>query len=367
MSSQSAEAEIKGATSEEAECPSCSGSFQFNPTTSNLKCPYCEFECDIPDPEDGHGGSVQEMDFANVANRGGYDWGTEKKSVICGSCAAESIYDVLQIANVCPYCDSNQLMEAAVEDALPPNGVIPFEITHKQASDHFAGWLKSRWFAPRAAKENARPDSFQGVYLPHWTFDSKTASRYTAQYGRNRTVNGDDGKSKTVTDWFPAQGFYQQFIDDHLVLASSRHDEKLLSKLRPFDSTKAKVFHSQYLAGFAAERYSVGIEAGWEQAQKEINKQLESEVEKIIKSKYAADHVKDVKLSVSHSNVTYKYLILPIWLSSFHYKGKLYHFAVNGQSGLVGGSAPVSALRVSIVVAAAAAIISGMVWIADKF
>jgi hypothetical protein len=29
--------------------------------------------------------------------------------VICGSCAAESVYDALQIADVCPYCDSNQL------------------------------------------------------------------------------------------------------------------------------------------------------------------------------------------------------------------------------------------------------------------
>lgn len=366
MSSETAELEIKGAKSEEAECPSCGGSFQFNPATSNLKCPYCEFESDIPDPEDESDRIVQEMDFREAASRNGFDWGAQKKSVICGSCAAEAIYDSLQIASVCPYCDSNQLMEAVVEDALPPNGVIPFEITVKQAAENFGIWLKRRWFTPRAAKEKAKPDSFQGVYLPHWTFDSKTASRYNAQYGKDRVIKSQDGKSKTVTDWYPVQGFYQEIIDDHLVLATTRHDERLLGKIRPFDTAKSKAYHQQYLAGYGAERYSIGIEDGWKQAQKEIHDYLVSQVEHEIKQRHAADRVKGVKLSVSHSAITYKYLILPIWLSSFTYKGKLYRFAVNGQSGKVGGDAPISAIRVAIAAIAAISVVSGLFWLADK-
>ncbi|CAH1205475.1 hypothetical protein PAECIP111893_02356 [Paenibacillus plantiphilus] len=366
MSSEAAELEITQARSEEAECPSCGGSFQFNPATRNLKCPYCEFESDIADPADGEEQIVQEMDFSEAANLNGYDWGTDKKSVICGSCAGESIYDSLQIADVCPYCDSNQLMEATIDNALSPNGVIPFGITTNQAADKFGAWLKRRWFTPRAAKENTRPDSFRGVYLPHWTFDSKTASRYTAKYGKDRVVKGADGKDKTVTDWYVTQGFYQEFIDDHLVLATTRHDERMLSKIRPFDQTKSKVYDKQYLAGYVAERYSVGIEDGWKQAQKEIHDHLVSRVTSDIERKHSSNHVKDVKLAVSHSDIMYKYLMLPIWLSSFKYKGKLYQFAVNGQTGKVGGTAPLSALRVAIATAAAIIIISALVWLSYK-
>ena len=42
--------------------------------------------------------------------------------------------------------------------------------------------------------------------------------------------------------------------------------------------------------------------------------------------------------------------MLPVWLSSFNYKGKVYQFAVNGQSGKVGGNYPVSPIRVAIAV-----------------
>lgn len=367
MSAGAAEWELNEAKSEEAECPSCGGSFQFNPSTSNLKCPYCDFESEIPDPDDEADRVVQELDFSEAANRHGFDWGTEKKVVICGSCAAESIYDALQIADVCPYCDSNQLMEAAADNALSPNGVIPFEVTVKQAADNFKAWLKRRWFTPRAAKQKAKPDKFQGVYLPHWTFDTKTNSRYTAKYGINRTVRDNDGNTKTVTDWYRTRGFYQEFIDDHLVLATNRHDEQMLSKIRPFNTEQSKAYNPQYLAGYVAERYSVGIEEGWHQAQEEIYDYLVSQVENEVRHLYDADIVTDVRLSVSHANVTYKYLILPIWLSSFKYKGKIYRFAVNGQTGKVGGSAPISAIRVAIAVIAGISIISGLYWLLENY
>jgi Zn finger protein HypA/HybF involved in hydrogenase expression len=73
MSTKTAELTINQAASEEAECPSCAGSFQYNPATRNLKCPYCDFESEIPDPEDEADRVVQELDFREAANRHGFD------------------------------------------------------------------------------------------------------------------------------------------------------------------------------------------------------------------------------------------------------------------------------------------------------
>ncbi|HBT71331.1 MAG TPA: hypothetical protein DEB37_03390, partial [Lysinibacillus sp.] len=60
--------------------------------------------------------------------------------------------------------------------------------------------------------------------------------------------------------------------------------------------------------------------------------------------------VSNLRFSTNHDDITYKYLMLPIWLSSFRYKEKIYRFMVNGQTGRVGGNAPISPLRVTIAV-----------------
>ncbi|CAM5500848.1 hypothetical protein LSPH24S_07037 [Lysinibacillus sphaericus] len=52
------------------------------------------------------------MDFAKAEERGNFNWGVEKKTVVCKACAAETIYDALQVADSCPYCGSNQVMES---------------------------------------------------------------------------------------------------------------------------------------------------------------------------------------------------------------------------------------------------------------
>ena len=85
-----------------------------------------------------------------------------EKTVICKACAAETIYDALRVADSCPYCGSNQVMEASAENTLAPNGVCAFEVTDKQAGEHFQKWIKGRWFTPKAAKINAKPDAFKG-------------------------------------------------------------------------------------------------------------------------------------------------------------------------------------------------------------
>lgn len=333
-----------------AECTACGASIEFNPSAGNLKCPYCDHETTISLPESDSPTSAQEMDFAKAEQTGNFNWGTEKKTVICKSCSAETIYDALQTADSCPYCGSNQVMETADVNALAPNGVCTFEITDKQAGENFQKWIKSGWFTPSEAKRSAKADSFQGVYIPYWTFDTKTSSRYSARYGIDRTVKDKDGNERTETDWYSTSGFYQEFIDDHLIMASTRYDRNMLDQLEPFNVLNNKVYRPEYVSGFLAERYSIGLKEGWNMARKEIQYHLESQISSKVRREHNADRVDSVSLSTTHEAITYKYLLVPIWLSSFRYKEKIYQFMVNGQTGKVSGNTPISALRVTIAV-----------------
>ncbi|MFE3574791.1 hypothetical protein [Lysinibacillus sp. NPDC059133] len=334
----------------DAECPSCSASIEFNPATGKLTCPYCGYETEIAAPEKREEKVAQEMDFAKAEERGNFNWGVEKKTVICKSCAAETIYDALQVADSCPYCGSNQVMEASAKNTLAPNGVCAFEITDKQAGENFQSWIKGKWFTPRAAKDSAKPDSFKGVYLPYWTFDTKTSSRYSARYGRHRTVTDKEGNTRTETDWYSTSGFYQEFIDDHLISATARYDRNMMRKVEPFNLLNNKAYKPEYVSGFLSERYSIGLQDGWSQAKREISNHLDAQITSKIRWEHHADVVSGLHFSTIHDDITYKYLMLPIWLSSFRYKEKVYRFMVNGQTGRVGGDAPISPLRVTFAV-----------------
>jgi len=349
--------ELRAKTKEETDkkCSACGGTMDFNPKAGNLTCPFCGHTQEIPVDEEED--KVEEQDFLSETNKQSYDWGAEKKTVVCKSCAAVSVYDALQISDVCPYCGSNQVTEEKGADSLAPNGVCPFAVTDKEAGSNFQKWIKGRLFCPKAAKDSAKPDSFKGIYLPHWTFDTDADVKYSAQYGKDRIVKDSKGNTRTVTDWYPTQGTYKKTFDDYAVPGTERYDRRTLNMIQPFNTQNSKIYKPEYVAGFISERYSVGLDNAWETAKKDMHGILESEITQDIKGRYGANHVRNLNVSVKYNDIKYKYLLLPIWLSSFKYKQKVFQFMVNGQTGKVGGHAPVSPIRVAIALILAAAII----------
>lgn len=334
------------ATMEETDkkCPDCAGIMEFDPKTGGLLCPFCGHTESIRHERQQETGA-QELDFASASKRENCDWGVSKKTVICKACSAESIYDALEIASVCPFCGSNQVMEANDKDTMAPGGVVPFKVSDQEASAYFTKWIRKKWFCPKLAKESAKAGAFKGVYFPYWTFDAQTSSDYTARYGKDRRVNRD-GKEEVQTDWFNTRGHYEQFIDDELVLASTTHDRSMLQGLEPFRTEDNKSYKPEYLAGFAAERYSIGLESAWEKAKGTIRRKLENEVSGKIRREKDADRVQNVNLTTKYSEITYKYLLLPVWISNFKYQDKVYQFMVNGQTGKISGKTPISIYKV---------------------
>ena len=332
------------------KCPSCGGAMEFNPSNGKMTCPYCGYEEEI---QVEHRGFVaQELDFSTAGDDdASCDWGTATKTVICKSCGAETVYDVNEMANVCPYCGSNQVMEQENGKVMAPGGVVTFQISAKEASERFREWIGRKFFCPKLAKDSAKPKAFKGVYAPFWTFDSNTKSTYTAEYGIDHVEEDKDGKKHTTTDWYRTSGKYKRFFDDLLISASSKQNEQMLEGLEPYDTTKAVEYKPEYMAGFAAEKYSVKVKDAWEKAKKKIQSMLRRDVEEKIQHERACDHVRDVRINTVHEDVTYKYLLLPVWISSFQYKDKVYHFMINGQTGKVSGETPISWIKVAIVAA----------------
>lgn len=330
------------------KCPNCGGTMDFNPANGKLRCPYCESEFEI-NATDGATVNGMEADFFKAEYRENCDWGTATRTILCKSCGGETVYDANTLSSVCPYCGSNQVMETQ-SNTMAPVGVCTFKIAKNTAADRFKKWIKKKLFCPSKAKKNCKPGHFNGVYIPVWTFDTDTVTDFSAKYGIDRSYVDSKGNTHTRTDWYSVSGTHREFIDDHTVIATDRYDTSLLKSLLPFDTANNLTYDPQYLAGFAAEKYSVGLNEGWERAKTGISEILKSSISSEIKRDKHADKVDRLKMNVFYNNIKYKYLLAPVWISSFKYKDKIYNFMVNGETGKISGKTPVSPLRVAIAI-----------------
>ena len=329
------------------KCPNCGATVTFDPASGKMHCEYCGYSCELPKAEDGN--EICEMDFESAVHTESFNWGEKKKSVECKQCGAVTIYDALETAAICPFCGSTSVMPAS-DNTIAPGAVCPFAVTKEKAGERFTKWIKGKLFAPSKAKKSASPESFQGVYLPYWTYDAQTTSNFTARAGFDKTVRDKNGNSRTETDWRHVSGIYQKFFDDVTVVGSKRHETINIKACEPFDFSKLVPYSPQVVAGFIAERYSVGLKEGWDKAQKTIKSNLHSEIGSYVRRHWNADRSDSVRFSTLYSNITYKYLLVPIWISSFTYKNKVYQFVVNGQTGKVAGKAPVAVWKVLLAI-----------------
>lgn len=328
-------------------CPGCNAELNWTPGQGRLTCPYCGFvKEDSAAPAAQAPAEIKEYRLDQAALQAARGWGVARKSLECSACAAVSDLDPEVTVTTCPFCGSSQVTPHEADQGLiRPESLLPFAIEADKAQRMFRDWLKSLWFRPSALKSTAQIESMAGVYIPAWTFDCRTHSHWQAEAGYDRqeryteTVNGQKvEKTRTVTDWRPASGEHDASYDDWVVQASSGLDQRAIKGLQPFDTKALVPYDTRFLAGFRAERYQVGLEQAWETGRKEI----EGDIENACGQKVPGDHHRNLKVQSTFTAVTFKHVLLPVWISAYRYNGQVYRYLVNGQTGKAGGDAPLS-------------------------
>ena len=82
----------------------------------------------------------------------------------------------------------------------------------------------------------------------------------------------------------------------------------------------------------------------------------------LILNHYNCDVIDYLNVSTQHQNVTYKYILLPVYRLNYRFKKKEYPVLVNGNSSRVTGKAPVSPLRVAIAVLLGLALVLAIIY-----
>lgn len=351
---------------EQFPCPGCGGDMVFDVEKQSLSCSYCGNTIAITQDEYS---VIHEYPIESAGDLASRDWGGRTVVIHCESCGAEAVINESQMTTECAFCGSIKVRPQSSEDIIKPESLLPFKVDKRSAMDKFKLWLKKRWLSPNNLKNMAREEKIKGVYIPFWTYDADTRSFYTAEKGTwyyvTETVYVTDSNGKRhqeqrqvrKTRWSFTSGSFHHFFDDVLICASMTEGKKLIKKLEPFHLQELVPYQNEYLSGFMAERYSVGLEQGFDEAKSTIH----SELYGMIRSRIIADEVRNLRIKTSYSDVTFKHILLPIWMSAYRYKDKVYKFLVNGQTGEVKGQAPLSAIKVFLLVVLGLLIATGVI------
>ena len=342
-------------------CEGCGADLKFHIGQQQLKCPYCGFEKELEFAEDA---KIEEQNFHAMLARirelreGDRQDETDQKEVRCGSCAGTAVFYGSLTSSECPFCGSPIQLDNVHDAAhrVPVDAVLPFLVERETARKNLGQWVKSRWFAPNEFLRRGAEGKFNGVYLPYWTYDSLTASRYSGQRGEHywvtKSYTDNQGKTKTrqvrKTRWYPASGRFQRFFDDVLVMATKGLRRELVHKLEPWPLGKCIPFTQQALAGYLARTYEIELDAGFPIAKERIDTAIRSEVRRRI----GGDEQRISSIDTHYGALTFKHLLLPLWLLAYRYNNKTFQVFVNAGTGEVQGERPYSWVKITLTVLA---------------
>ena len=334
-------------------CDQCGADMRFDPGNDRLICDHCGATEALAD--DFEGGTIRELDFrAAVSGVLSAEEIEETRVIACPNCGAQTEFDSDIHAAECPFCATPVVTGTGTHRHIKPKGLLPFALEERDAHSAMTDWLGRLWFAPNGLKDYARKGrKMQGIYVPYWTFDADTKSSYRGQRGthyyESRTVMRD-GKRKTVrvrkTRWRSVSGRVARFFDDVLVLASKSLPHKYTDALEPWDLSEMEPYRPDFLAGFRAEGYQVDLEDAFTEARSKMDRVIRRDV----KFDIGGDAQRISQVDTQIGTLTFKHVLLPVWLAAYKYRGKTYRFVVNGRTGRVQGERPWSAIKIAIAV-----------------
>lgn len=336
-------------------CDQCGADYRFDPEKMMLICDFCGSTREVIEQTGPWDGGIKELDFDKaIKNLLPLQEMEETRVTTCPNCAAQIEFDPDVHATECPFCATPVVTDTGTHRHIKPRGLLPFSLDESAAREAMNGWLGKLWFAPNGLQDYARKGrKMQGIYVPYWTFDANTTSDYSGARGtvyyETQTVHRD-GKTQQVqvqkVRWTPTSGRVSRFFDDVLVLASKALPKRFTDALEPWDLTAMEPYRPEFLAGFRAEGYQVDLDEGFVEARQKMDRQIERDV----KFDIGGDRQRINRIDTDVRDITFKHVLLPVWLAAYKYRGKSYRFVVNGRTGRVQGERPWSAWKIAFAV-----------------
>ncbi len=325
------------------KCPCCTAALNFSGATGELTCEYCGASFTIEQAR-----AAQEAERQDAASSD-MTWTSSAPALItdesgkvsgyrCNSCGAEMVADEKTAATECPYCGNNAIVAQSFEGMYRPDLVVPFTVDRKKAQDALRAFYRGKKLLPRTFTDSSRIDNITGLYVPFWLM-SCHASGAGVFEGVKETRWEDAVNRYVKKDYYRVARHGEMDFNRIPVDASTKMDDATMDSLEPYDVSKGVAYDAAYFSGYLADRYDVEAAVAQPRASDRVEHTVTDKLQDEARKGYNSVERKSV--SVRLSNTRTEYAMLPVWMLSTKFEGKIYSFAMNGQTGKVAGSLPI--------------------------
>lgn len=345
-------------------CPQCGATeIQLRPSAGMLVCLFCRHEwSEARLDETIANGDLTELRGTTLGSgASNIDTGADTLITMkCAGCGAEVVVNTEeQMGARCHWCRHVLTVNEQIPNGAVPDAVLPFKITHDDAVariDAFAG--KRRIFADRGFLHDFKPSNIVGVYMPYMVVDGN-ASADVAGQGEVQTRkytkgSGDDKETYYDADVYEVQRHVDFTVDDLTIESSaeranmdtSSNTNNIINTILPFDTENAVKWNASYLTGFTSEKRDQDVDHLQPALENQLLSIARSQVESSVDRYDRGVRWERERLDVHGTRWVAMYL--PVWLYSHHHgegTGMVHYIAVNGRTGEVMGSVPVSHRR----------------------
>ena len=320
------------------KCPNCNANIVYSPGLKKWKCDYC--------------GGVFSKDELKENEENFKKTKTEKKKnnetlemdeYFCEDCGAKIIADKNTAATFCVYCKNTAILKSRLTDEFAPSKIIPFSKTKDDAIKAFKEVCKGKILMPKEFNNPKNIEELKGIYIPFWLYSCVIDEKVEGS-GNRITTYSDSKYIYTKTDIYDIQREYLYTFNEIPCDGSERFDNAIMNSIEPFDYKELTDFNSSYLAGFLAEKYDVNSDDAKKITKERASTSSYSHINSTIAFSSFIPRLKE-------SNVTeesIEYVLLPVWMVNIKYNGKMYTFAMNGETGKMIGDIPYSVKKAVI-------------------
>lgn len=349
-------------------CDRCGADLVFSIGEQSLQCPYCaaikqiEPPAEVPIVERDYLRAIERLKRLREKTSHDEESSITEHAIRCSSCGADVIFQGTLTSSQCPYCAS-PLQRDNIHDSvsrLPVDGVLPFLVPQTQAAANLRNWVKSLWWAPNEFLKQGANGKFNGVYMPYFTYDAATQTRFSGQRGDTYFVTVGEGNNRRTEQrirWSYREGAFNRFFDDVMMIAATKQHLDLVEALEPWPLDQLMSFTPEVLAGFFSRTYDVELEDGFRGARQRMEAALSLEV----RQRIGGDVQQVDSQQTNYSAVTFKHILLPVWLLAYRYQNKTYQVMMNAATGEVSGQRPYSWVKITFA-AMLIAIVVATIW-----
>lgn len=325
------------------KCPNCDGGLQFDPETQKFSCEFCQSQFAEQELE-----CISEQ--ARESPRGQTPPETQPGSMhtvcySCPACGAQIVTDETTAATFCYYCHNPVVLAGRLEGDFAPDKLIPFQLDRDEAAEKLLAWAHSKKFVPRAFFRKEQIETITGVYFPYWSADCELQGHLDAT-AHNIRVWRSGNVEYTETQDYRVSRCGSASFGGITKTALQTENAKLVESVQPYDESGMIDFSMPYLAGFQANQRNVSCESLRGEIETETQRFCESLLRDTIRG---YDRVTNCRAHVNLTQIDWKYVLLPVWVLTYPGKNnKLYHYAINGQTGQIRGQLPIDLRKLSL-------------------